>query len=269
MSASSVNIVIFGAINFPVHQLVRYQLDGPWERHKAILTLAPNLVEAHITVDPNNQPWLHSNDVVEASNLRRIYVSDPRILDYVRSPALEGLALLVCTDDESSDNLRSISSFLDRSACPLQALCLRGFPDPWITIQVLKKFPSITRLVLLIKGPCAGEALEALRSGLTVSEHAMATVVAPQLRSIFFGWGLEDDISIDYQMYLKMLRSRWGAENSALEKVALLTEGSGPDSATLLDLHALRNEGLDLLVLQGPPALKEMVAWRYASSWMF
>ena len=69
-------------------------------------------------------------------------------------------------------------------------------------------------------------------------------------------------------MYFKMLKSRLGAENSALEDTALLTEGRGPDRATLRDLHILRQEGLDLLLFEGPATFKEMNTWFYSSSWM-
>ncbi|KAF7345517.1 F-box domain-containing protein [Mycena venus] len=36
---------------FPIQQLTRYELFGPWEQHKYVLKLAPNLIEARIQIE--------------------------------------------------------------------------------------------------------------------------------------------------------------------------------------------------------------------------
>jgi hypothetical protein len=64
--------------------------------------------------------------------------------------------------------------------------------------------------------------------------------------------------------YLEMLKSRRTAENCALKSAALLiAAGPKPESATISGLHALREEGLDLLLLEGGKAVDEMDSWDY------
>ncbi|KAJ7146563.1 hypothetical protein C8R44DRAFT_898607 [Mycena epipterygia] len=95
----------FISVPLPVYQLTRYDLDGPLEMHLNVLKLAKNLVEARIFVDIGEVTSLETVDVL---SLRRLYVvSSSAILDYIRTPALEEIALLV-GDDKSDPCLESL-----------------------------------------------------------------------------------------------------------------------------------------------------------------
>jgi hypothetical protein len=98
--------------NLPISQLTRYQLDGPWEEHKRILKLAPNLVEADITADFDDQSWRGVDKIIDLPSLRRRYVSDPGTPDYLWSPSLEALALYISNDDSADDTYFAISRIL-------------------------------------------------------------------------------------------------------------------------------------------------------------
>jgi hypothetical protein len=78
---------------------------------------------------------------------------------------------------------------------------------------------------------------------------------------MFFGCSNQN--FIDYTTYLDMLKSRWTSEGRALKTAALATAGSGPNTATLHGLYALRKAGLDLLLLEGEEANTEMFRWAY------
>ncbi|KAJ7663937.1 hypothetical protein DFH06DRAFT_336796 [Mycena polygramma] len=250
----------FLPIALPVHQLTRYQLDGSWETHKAILKLATNLIEARCEIGFDPEPWPDEVEIVDLLHIQRLYVSDPGILNYLAAPRLEALALWARHDND--DIPRLLEGFLDRSACPLQSLCLRGLPNAQMTTGILTKFSCITKLAIVIHEPEAIKDINVLMKTLTVSE---GRTVAPQLRCMFFG--CQDQSYIDYTVYLEMLQSRWKAEDCALKKAALLTRESRPSRATRRGLHALHREGLDFLLMRGPGARDEMNNWTYAPSW--
>ncbi|KAJ6580862.1 hypothetical protein B0H19DRAFT_486541 [Mycena capillaripes] len=258
----------FLPISLPLHQLVRYQLDGPWGIHKDLLRLAPNLVEARVIIDFEEEPqhWLNSRDtIIDCLHLQRLFVSEPELLDHFRAPLLDHLALSV---EAKSDLPQHLEAFLGRSGCPLRKLCLDGCPDALATTTILQKLPCITELSIIIYEIEASQQINNLMSTLTVSKTAGSTVVAPQLRSLCFG--CQETGYIDYGAYLEMLKSRWNLmEVRALTAAALVWDYNivGPDLATLRGLHALRRDGLDLLMIEDEGAVNELDAWACSTSW--
>jgi hypothetical protein len=90
--------------------------------------------------------------------------------------------------------------------------------------------------------------------------------VAPQLSCIYFG--CQDANSIDHTVYLEMLRSRWKMADRKLKASAFLAYGSPlPQPATLVELDALRQEGLDILLLDGVEAKNVMRSWTFPTAW--
>ncbi|KAJ7846270.1 hypothetical protein B0H13DRAFT_2093563 [Mycena leptocephala] len=268
VDASVYNKYRFVHFAFPAHQLTRYQLDGPWDMHRGILKLAPNLVEVRIEISFDVQPWPDSTETLDLLRLRRLYLSHPEVLGYFRVPALEELALKLSKDGQNHDLPTSLHSFLDRSSCLLRRLTLRGYPMAQITAQILRRFPSITELVIVIthRSTSATKEVNSLMTTLTVSSLPENTTVAPQLRLLFFGNTCK--AHIDYKVYLDMLKSRWKTEGSALKTAALLTgSNSGPDSSTLRGLHTLRRDGLDLLLMEGRDARNVTRGWTYHRTW--
>ncbi|KAF7371144.1 hypothetical protein MSAN_00749800 [Mycena sanguinolenta] len=252
----------FVPITVPVQQLTRYQLTGSWRRHLTILKLAQNLVEAHIEIDFNDEELEPPKaGLINLPHLRRLFVSHSEVLDNLELHGLEGLALWV-HEEQADDIVHHFESFFSHSECPLRRLCLRG-SDAHATAQILGKIPSVAELALAVNETHSQGDFDLFMSTLSSSE------IAPQLHSLFFA-SEAGSIIDDYTAYLKMLRTRWEADGSALKNAALLAvaEGSGPDLDTLGGLHALRLEGLDLLILEGSAASKEMFNWLYSSSWI-
>ncbi|KAJ6481619.1 hypothetical protein C8R45DRAFT_1215471 [Mycena sanguinolenta] len=248
----------FVSIAFPAQHLTRYRLNGPLQRHLNILEQARNLVQAHIIIDLDDELRVEKTEVILLPHIRWLFLSHSEALDYLEAPALEGFAAWVRPEDADID-IGHLESFLSRSECPLRRLCLRN-SNAHIIAQFLRRFPSITELAISDEDHNR-EDFEFLMSTLASLE------VAPQLHSLFFGSEEGSGIT-DYSMYHKMLRTRWEADGSGLKNAALLVEESRPDPGTLQNLHALRLEGLDLLILEGPVALKEMYSWFYSSTWM-
>ncbi|KAJ7113993.1 hypothetical protein C8R44DRAFT_796050 [Mycena epipterygia] len=252
-------------ILFPVQQLTRYHADAPWDIHEGILKAAQNLVEARIDIRFDLTPWPESCETTELLSLRRLYVSEPALLDHIRAPHLEEIAFWM-GKDEGPEILAKLESVLLRSSCHIRRLCLKGIPNNDITAEILKKFPSIIELGIIINDSEYTTEANNLMSHLTVSDLAGSTPVAPQLHCLFFG--CDNDSYIDYTLYLEMVKSRWKSKGCALEAAALLTDsGPGPDPATLSALDALHQDGLELFTLEGAEASEIMGGWIYTSLW--
>jgi hypothetical protein len=237
----------FVPISFPTHQLTRYHLDAPWREHARILRLAQNLVEAHIRVDFDDEPWPASNEPIDLSGLRRLYVSHLEILDFLKAPILEGLVFWVERDD-LSDILLILEAFVDRSACLLRRLYLKGSPDSHATTHILRSLPSVIELVIGhdVSGRKAKKRVTALMTALNPSRtpSRVTDIIAPHLALLILACREENDI--DYTAYFQMAKERWEAAAYALRTTKLLIQsGLQPDPETLAGLHTLQQNGLD------------------------
>ncbi|KAJ7663904.1 hypothetical protein DFH06DRAFT_335963 [Mycena polygramma] len=247
--------------SLPAHQLTRCELDGPWEIQRGILEQASNLVEAHISIAFDAE--LQTEDVIDLVHLRRLYVSNSRVLDCLRAPALGGIAIWV--DEYNILEIQQLLAFIDRSTCLLRSLCIKGAPDARTTIIVLRRVPSITELSIVLHDLETMMEIDTLMATLTVSPSYPP--LAPQPNSLSFGCTDECLLYVEYELYLRMLKSRWETEGCALKRASLATESAAPNPSTLLGLRALQRDGLDLLLLQGMDAWYEMLLWNYATSW--
>ncbi|KAJ7663944.1 hypothetical protein DFH06DRAFT_1128304 [Mycena polygramma] len=258
----------FVSTAFPVQQLTRYHLDGPWAVHREMLKLASNLIEARIEIDFDDDiddPWSRPAEIIDLHHIRRLYVSDVHVLRSLRVPVLEELAIWV--PDDGVDPLPAeLESLVTRSACPLRRLCLRGYPNADVTSKMLQKTLSITELAILAADADAEKDVNALMTTLTVPIVAGSTVIAPQLRFIAFGY--EDDSRTDDTLFLGMVKSRWDAGDCTLKSAALLVEsGHVPEPTILFGFRALRQEGLDLLLLLGGDNGDEITRLAYGTTW--
>ncbi|KAJ7498206.1 hypothetical protein B0H11DRAFT_834748 [Mycena galericulata] len=243
------------SIPMPVHQLTWFELDGSMEMHLGILKLAKNLVSASIFVSGNG---VTSHETLHVPSLRRLYVSDLVILDYIRAPALEEIAVWV-DENGGPDTQARLGSLIDRSASVLRRLCLSGWPDSLTTTAILLKYPSIVELVVVMNGSVD---VSALMSTFTVSALPGSTSLAPHLRCILFS--CDKATAIDYTQYFEMLKSRWNAPNNALKAATLARdEGPLPDPATRSQLDVLRRDGLDFSLLTGQEASHAIFGWNY------
>ncbi|KAF8211018.1 hypothetical protein K438DRAFT_101798 [Mycena galopus ATCC 62051] len=223
------------SITLPTHRLTRLRIRGPWESLKGILASTEALVEANLTIDDDN-PWQAADNHIYLPHLRRLFITHPKILESLTAPVLEGVAL--CVGENEAFDI-SLAPFLDRSACPLGRLCIRGWPDVLETTKILQRFPCITELVI-IQDYDSPPDINFPRWTLTLS--GSSAMAAPQLSALLS----EDDTLINYEMFLTMLKS-WGeAQGSALKKAALVMgEQYEPELATFEALQAPRREGFD------------------------
>jgi hypothetical protein len=108
----------FVLVALPTYQLSRYHIDAPWDWHKNALKLATNLVEVYISAEFDDNQWPDADEIIILRHLRRLFVSNPQILNYIVAPALEELAFSLVKDDTANDILPHLESFHSRSACP-------------------------------------------------------------------------------------------------------------------------------------------------------
>ncbi|KAJ7457215.1 hypothetical protein B0H11DRAFT_1925153 [Mycena galericulata] len=269
------------AIPFPAQHLTRYDLDGPWELHRDVLALAPNLLEARIQISFEHEfpPFVAATPagILVVPSLRRLFASHAEILDHLAVPALDEIAFYM---DEASgwDVLRALPPFLARSGCSIRRLTLTGSPPAYTALDILHRAPSITALALICdidggEDACA-EAVNHLISSLIIPDPdsdpniTATTAPGPQLSEIYVG--CRNTTYIDHDLYLTMLQSRWRAANMkrTLKAVTLLTHlGSGPSQTTLDGLEALRRDGLDVCLMEGQDALTGIEGWTYISDW--
>ncbi|KAJ7654643.1 hypothetical protein DFH06DRAFT_518532 [Mycena polygramma] len=109
--------------SFPAQQFTRYELDAPWAMHRGILKLTQNLVEACITVSFDKNPWPQPGEVLELLYLRRLYVSDPFALTFLKFPLLDEIALYLHPNHDGR-GLAHLESSVARSLCPIRKLCI-------------------------------------------------------------------------------------------------------------------------------------------------
>ncbi|KAJ7862993.1 hypothetical protein B0H13DRAFT_2204066 [Mycena leptocephala] len=149
VDASVFNEDRFIPVSLPIHNLTRYHLNCPWRTHAGILELAKNLVVAYIAVSFDEEPWPPSSETIELGSLLRLFVSHAEVLDNLRTPHLEEIAVAFLPGEAPSLPTH-LSSLIIRSLCPLRRLCLAGGPAPGPTAEILSKIPSIVDLGIII-----------------------------------------------------------------------------------------------------------------------
>jgi hypothetical protein len=244
-------------VHFPAHRLTRYELNGSWEHHIAILKVATHLIEARICV--HEETSLPAPGVIiELCDLRRLHVSQADILNFLRLPALQELGFYL--GDSGFDVTPHIDLIVERSSCILRRLCVEGVPIANTVTGILRNHQAIVELVVILLDD--GSSIEADTLITDLSGHNVEGVfnVAPQLNGVFFG--CQNDNSFDCKLYHDMLLSRWKA--GALKSAVLIFDSeSGLESSINQSLDDLRADGLNLLCIVGNDveALTMMWAW--------
>jgi hypothetical protein len=263
VDASVFNEDRFIPVSLPIHNLTRYHLNCPWRTHAGILALAKNLVEAYIAVSFDEEPWPPSSETIELGSLLRLFVSHAEVLDNLRTPHLEEIAVAFLPGEAPSLPTH-LSSLIIRSLCPLRRLCLAGGPAPGPTAEILSKIPSIVDLGIIIpetqSDPVDAFILSLGGPGLG------GRVVAPHLRSISFL--CDDETDFDFELYLAMVKSRWEAEGCALKSsVLLMSSDRELESSAIHGLDGLRREGFDFALMKGIEASYLKDQWTFFPLW--
>ncbi|KAJ7123567.1 hypothetical protein C8R44DRAFT_875757 [Mycena epipterygia] len=214
---------------------------------------------AHIRVDFDELDWPESGKTIDLFHLRRLFVSHGDILKYLRAPVLQEIGFFV-NEEEPEEDLPHLQPFVARSGCTLRKLSFRGTPIPRSVTEILRQYPSIIELVVVVlfgQSRSAGD----LISMLTIPNADGCAAMSPHLSRISFG--SYDDSSIDYGLYLHMLQSRWQAEDCGLTGAALVIDSEiGPDAATLRGFDLLRRDGM-----KGAEAVNVMEGWVQSPTW--
>ncbi|KAJ6503749.1 hypothetical protein C8R45DRAFT_973647 [Mycena sanguinolenta] len=265
-AASLVDITVFSEYRYiptllPVHhQLTRYDFDAPWTTHCELLGSLPNLREVRICRDFDSiSPWPERREPIPLLHLRRLYVNDSEILDNLRAPALEALAIL-----EDAQAFRHLESFMARSSCLPRALCIAGLPDVKSTMIFLQQHPSITELAILISDTERTD--QDTERGLLSDflTHLTVSNLSGRLPHITkLGFGCENAQAIPYTLYLDMLDSRWTAKDCALQAAELLLGNAvaQPDPESLARMATLRQAGMQVSFLSGEHAEDRADEW--------
>ncbi|KAJ7604080.1 hypothetical protein FB45DRAFT_1083398 [Roridomyces roridus] len=242
-------------IPFPTYRLTSYRVEGPLELHRRVLKMAPNIIEAGIRVSYDlDQPWPEPSDpVIEMLQLKRLYVTHVEVLDHLRAPLAEITVNLASRDKNPVDHL---DPFFPRSSCTPRRFCVEDLPAVPITEEILEKFAFITAFTLLSNN------IKTVNAHLSM--FAKTPIAFPHLNEISFV--SMNSFSFDYPVILKMLQARRSAQ-SALSSAAFVTsEGPGPDLITVLALNALREAGMNLLILESRRYWRRLI---YQSPWVF
>ncbi|KAF7371184.1 hypothetical protein MSAN_00753900 [Mycena sanguinolenta] len=249
-------------ISLPADQLTRYELNAPWETHRGILALAPNLVEAHIDVRFRDESWSDTDVIIDLPALNRLFISHSEVLQHIRAPVLQELALSVELTHRLSI-AAELEAFLSHSSCTLRRLCLRRCCSSDTTIAILKSIPSLIELRIMVP-VYDGFDEETLMLNLTVHGVASDLIVAPQLSAIYFGTTRHSfRFTSGCRAYVKMVKSRWISPECALSRAMLMTNLT-PDLDTIKDLQLLRQEGMEFRSFAQDDALSLLASWVYS-----
>ncbi|KAJ7770030.1 hypothetical protein B0H16DRAFT_237915 [Mycena metata] len=265
VDATAINLYRYIPIPFPCNQLTRYQLNAPWGVHAHLLRVSPNLVQARVVVDFDDEPWPPAGETIHLQCLRQLHVSDVDILQYLGLPVLEELTVDIA-DGEGPRVLPHLAPHIKRSSSPLRNLCFFGCPDIPSICNVLQELPLVTTLAFIIDECCTTDQVRVVVESFTVSE---SVAIAPQLRCLAFGVHTEDlGFPFDYPAYVRMVKSRWESQSCAFTSATLLAGGEETiDAATFNGLDALRAEGLELTLLHGEDATHGIYSWTFEPNW--
>ncbi|KAJ7609363.1 hypothetical protein DFH06DRAFT_1308932 [Mycena polygramma] len=244
-----------------VDQLTRYELDAPRDIHQGILKLAKNLVEACVTVSFDGNLWPGPGGVIELLSLRRLNVSDPFALTFLKFPLLEEIAMYL----DHGNALIHLESSIARSSCPIRKLCIQGCSNAPKIAGFLQKFNSIVEFAVITASFAASTEAKILMEILH-NEETGGKIVAPHLRRLSFG--CSDNGFLDYATYLALVNYRWKANSCTLRSAGLCIDSRpSPDVQVLSGISALREDGLDFVVLRGVKASIAMDDWLFYSQW--
>ncbi|KAF7343726.1 ABC protein [Mycena sanguinolenta] len=244
------------------HQLTRYDFDAPWTTHYELLRSLPNLQEVRIVRNfDRSVPWPAPGDPIQLVHLRRMCVSDSRILNYLIAPVLESIAIY---DRKNLATNSHLERFITRSSCAVRRLCIAGLPDVQSTEEILRQHPFMTQLALWITDPHAEnenserDLLTRFLIRFTVSN---STRILSHLSKLHFG--CENANAISYSLYLNMVDSRWSSSDCHLEDTELLLPNAAADldPEFLSRMETLIQRGMHISFLLGESAHTRAEQW--------
>ncbi|KAJ7620964.1 hypothetical protein FB45DRAFT_132070 [Roridomyces roridus] len=250
---------------FSTDYLTRYDLNETWSTHVDILKTAAHLVEARISI--RSYPTDLDDSVIPLPHLQRLFITHPELLGHFDVPALQEIALELM-EFENPDVFDPLTALILRCACAPRRLCIKGWPTTMI-FDVLHQHTSFTTLAFELDDSRVFERCNEFISRLIIPDPVMdaAAMVAPRISEFLIA--CMEGVSIDHDLYLRMLESRWNHGSGTLQSAALLRAGiptllgPAPKAHILTGIEALRQEGLRHLLLAGSEALSVLDQWTY------
>ncbi|KAF7353573.1 F-box domain-containing protein [Mycena sanguinolenta] len=241
-----------------LHHLTRYDFDAPWETHSQLLKSFPNLQEARIQRDfDENEDWPKSGEPIDLLHLRWLFVNDATALNYLRAPSLQEIAIHSSDTEDAKEICHSLERFLKRSSCLPYGLRIEGLLVDASIAAILEKCPSFTEIALISDDGEDEEDEHTKREILslfTVSESSPTNTVFPHITEIGYAFRQNPDALLS--TFLTMLESRWNLAGCALKSAKFVSLRSDVywDSESMARIQTLRNAGLRVSLLSGDDA---------------
>ncbi|KAK0452566.1 hypothetical protein EV421DRAFT_911304 [Armillaria borealis] len=112
----------FGAFMFPLH-IARL---AAFMDNVSNLEVYQSLVECHLLVDPPSGPNIVFTHHIDLPNLRRLFVSSPHLLSYLRLPSLDDLMICSFNASDMHSVVVVMNEFVRRSRCTLTSLAIHN-----------------------------------------------------------------------------------------------------------------------------------------------
>ncbi|KAJ7608979.1 hypothetical protein FB45DRAFT_1127683 [Roridomyces roridus] len=249
------------------NQLTHYYADAPWDLHRAILSLSSSLIEAHINTFPENPEWSTlTGELIELSQLRRLYVSHVDALAYLKTPLLSQITLDLPPGE--SNFHPALEHFLVTYSRTLRRMGLRGMPDALLASRILQGCPALTELAIMIDSfGRHRRAYEASSVFIQLLIPTEGSVKLSGLKRLHFAF--EGTLALDHELYAQMLELRWNLQpRLRLEAATVCFESDPTLGSSQPRLEALRNGGLDLAFSQITNVQGPMAHWLCKPRWI-
>ncbi|KAJ7607907.1 hypothetical protein FB45DRAFT_947227 [Roridomyces roridus] len=252
-------------------------------------------------------PWPVSGETFHLPQLQRLYISDSKPLPNFQVPVLEQLTLGMGAQRHGTSQrhrqpvTRGLDGFIANTPT-IRKLGFMGGTDQHFVLTILKKFPHIEELAVIVKwtwedtrvdsdgdesgGDSDGEsgghghgdgdwdpdqATRIFISSLfrPFFNNPRDTPLCPRLARIHLGIA-DDGSQAILSACLKMLESRWNLpDHGALEAATIVQSGvASPNGEMQNRIDALRAEGLQLAVSnEGTQVMRTMASWMCTTEW--
>ncbi|KAF7372709.1 F-box domain-containing protein [Mycena sanguinolenta] len=253
------------------HHLMRYNLDAPWDTHVELLKSLPNLQEVRLCLDFDQGEWENPGEPITLPHLRRLYVSDPTCLRYLRAPGLEEIAIQSGDAGESPETFRSLEHFLRQSSCAPRSLRILGLLDASLG-AILRKCPSFAEVAVADSyddsEDTRREILSSFLTLFTTPTSVPSSIPFPNITAIRFG-SHKPDATL-FALFFDMLESRCNVAECAMKTAELMFPDSPvhPDPASISRIESLREAGLHVSLWSGETADRRVDRWFHCAEWI-
>ncbi|KAJ7607884.1 hypothetical protein FB45DRAFT_1011119 [Roridomyces roridus] len=249
----------------PINQLTRYHAHAPWDTHRGILSANLALVEAHINVYPY-PVWPATGQVIQLSQLRRLYVSHAEVLQYLQVAILEQFTLYLRWHEMYL--IPALDRFVADTSSTVRRLCLRGLPHEALASKLMNRCTSLIELaIIIVGGDRYGFDEDSGHATVANDLVELITYLPSQITGLHLTF--EDKSPFDYGLWADVLESRWRMGQGSLRVATLCFNGRRPkpEPGTLEKLGSLRESGLDYKLVKSADWWDHVAPWMCCPLW--